>query len=111
MAKILTTDVADGVTETVEFDGETVGFRHSQDVEPILDHVAQANLAGVGEVEGLGRPAFEVPITVAMEFCRKRGIPWERFLYSQEYDREWVAFGREYSRLAYRAERKQFSVG
>ena len=109
MPKILTEDVADGVTETFEIDGETVGVRHTQDVEPILDHVARANQAGVHAIEGLGAPAFEVPITVAMEFCRKRGIPWERFLYSQEYDHEWVRFGQEYSRLAYTPQKKTFS--
>ena len=110
MPKILTKDVADGVTETFEFDEstQTVGVRRTQDVEPIMDHVAAANAGGIREVEGLGRPAFEVPITVAMEFCERRGIPWERFLYSQEYDKEWVRFGQEYSRLAYKVQRKTF---
>lgn len=108
MGKILTKDVADGVTETFEMHGETVVVRHSQDAEPIMDHVAQANLGGLREIDGLGKPAFEVPITVAMEFCRRRGIPWERFLYSQEYDSEWVRFGQEYSRLAYKPAKKRF---
>jgi hypothetical protein len=113
MAKILTTDTADGVTETFEIDEatQTVGVRRSQDVEPILDHVAAANQAGVHSVDGLGMPAFEVPITVAIEFCAKRGIPWEKFLYTNEYDAEWVKFGQEYSRLAYKPQRKTFSVG
>lgn len=106
MPRILTKDVADGVTETFEIDGETVGVRHTQDVEPIMNAVAAANAGGIHEVEGLGVPAFEVPITVAMEFCRRRGIPWERFLYSQEYDAEWIRFGQEYSRLAYKPRRR-----
>lgn len=110
MPKILTKDVADGVTETFEIDEATqiVGVRHTQDVEPVMDAVAAANLGGIHSVEGLGMPMFEVPVTVAMEFCRKRGIPWERFLYSNEYDSEWVRFGQEYSRLAYKVQRKQF---
>jgi hypothetical protein len=109
MTKILTKDVADGVTETFELDGDNIAVRHTQDAEPIMDYVAAANLGGVHEVPGLGVPSFEVPITVAMEFCRKRGIPWERFLYTQEYDREWVKFGQEYSRLAYKPQKKTFS--
>lgn len=110
MPKTLTAEVTDGVSEKFEMEGDTVGVRRSQDVEPIMDHVAAANLHGVREVEGLGRPTFEVPITVAMEFCEKRGIPWEKFLYTKEYDKEWVRFGLEYSRLAYAAPRKQFAV-
>ncbi len=110
MAKILTKDVADGVTETFEIDGDTVGVRHTQDAEPIIDYVAAANVGGVHEVPGLGVPSFEVPITVAMEFCRKRGIPWERFLYSNEYDSEWIKFGQEYSRLRYQAQKKSYAL-
>jgi hypothetical protein len=110
MPKILTSDTAEGVTETFEIDGETVGVRHTQDVEPVLDMVAAANREGVRTVDGLGAPAFEVPITVAMEFCRRRGIPWEKFLYSNEFDEEWVRFGQEYSRFAYRPEKKVFKV-
>lgn len=113
MPKILTKDVADGVTETFEFDeaAQTVGVRRSQDVEPIMDYVAAANLAGIRDVEGLGRLAFEVPITIAMEFCEKRGIPWEKFLYTNEYDAEWLRFGQDYSRFAYKVKPKTFSVG
>jgi hypothetical protein len=112
MARILTQDTTDDVTETIAYDegSDTVVVRHSQDVEPVIEQVAAANLAGVRDVEGLGRPAFEVPVTVAMEFCLKRGIPWEKFLYSNEYDSEWVRFGQEYSRLAYKAQRKTFAV-
>lgn len=110
MAKTLTSEVTDGVTETFETDGETIAVRHSQDAEPVIDYVAAANLAGVRDVEGLGRPTFEVPITVAMEFCNRRGIPWEKFLYTNEFDTEWVRFGQEYSRLAYKVQPKMFSA-
>lgn len=112
MPKKLTSDTVGGVTETFAYDEaeQKVIVHHTEDVEPVMDHVAAANLAGVGEVEGLGRPAFEVPVTVAMEFCQRRGIPWEKFLYSTEYDSEWIRFGQEYSRLAYKPGKTVFSV-
>lgn len=81
-----------------------------QDAQPALDQVAAANLDGVPTNDGLGRPIAEVPIGAAMQFCGERGIPWERFLYGNEYDEEFKRFAKEYSRLAYRAQRKQFPV-
>ncbi len=111
MSRILA-DITDDVTETVTLDETdfTVAVRRSQDVEPIMDRVAAMNASGLNDVEGLGRPQFEVPITVAIEFCERRGIPWEKFLYTNEYDSEWLRFGQEYSRLAYRPAKRQFAV-
>ena len=72
-----------------------------QDPQAALDMVAAVNSDGAKTIDGLGKPVVEVPITVAMEFCEARGIPWEKFLYGNDYDDEFKRFGQEYSRLRY----------
>jgi hypothetical protein len=79
-----------------------------QDAETALNAVAAVNSDGAKTHDGLGRPVAELPLGAAMEFCEARGIPWEKFLYSNQYDEEYKRFAAEYSKLAYRAERKQF---
>lgn len=74
-----------------------------QDPQAAIDMVAAVNVDGAKTIDGLGKPIAEVPITVAMEFCEARGIPWEKFLYGNEYDEEYKRFAAEYSRLAYRS--------
>lgn len=73
-----------------------------QDPTRALEMVAAVNAEGAPTIDGLGSPVVEVPITVAMEFCQKRGIPWEGFLYGNEYDSEFKRFADEHQRLAYR---------
>lgn len=72
-----------------------------QDPQRALDMVAAVNAEGAPTIDGLGKPIVEVPVTVAMQFCEKRGIEWEKFLYGREYDDQFKAFAREYSKLAY----------
>ena len=82
--------------------GQIVVERH-QDAQDAVDLVSAVNSEGAKTIDGLGRPMVEVPIVVAQEWALKRGIPWERLLYSNEYDGEFKRFAREYSRLAYKA--------
>ncbi len=72
-----------------------------QDNTAVLDMVAAVNSEGAPSVDGLGRAMIEVPVTVAMEYCQKRGIPWEKLVYSNEYDAEYKLLAAEYSRLCY----------
>lgn len=105
------TDTSGGVTERIGYDaGENrVVVQRSQDVTPIMDAVAKANLHGTTEVEGLGRLVAEVPIALAMQFCENRGIPWAKFLYGNEYDAEFRRFIAEHQRLAYTHQRRVFA--
>lgn len=111
MAKIVHTDTAQDVTETfaVDHDG-TVAVRRAQDVEPTIDAIARANLDGVTEVPGLGRLVAEVPITVAIEFCEQRGIPWERFMYRNEHDAEFKRFIADRAKFQYRQAKRLHTV-
>lgn len=90
MPRILTKDVADGVTETFEYDDATheVIVRRSQDVEPILDHVAAKASISDGKGNTFWHVA-ETPITVAIEWAQARGIPWEEFVYTNRHADEW----------------------
>jgi hypothetical protein len=74
-----------------------------QDPTQALEMVAAINAEGAPTIDGLGKPIAEVPIGAAMEFCEKRGIPWEQFLYGNQYDAEYKLFAAEYSKLAYRS--------
>lgn len=73
-----------------------------QDPQKALDMVAAVNSDGGGKtIDGLGKPVVEVPVVVAMAFCEQRGIPWEKFLYGNEYDTEFKLFAQGHSKLAY----------
>lgn len=72
-----------------------------QDAERVMDMVAAVNADGAPTIDGLGKPIAEVPVGAAIQFCNERGIPWEKFLYGNEYDAEYKRFAAEYSRLAY----------
>lgn len=74
-----------------------------QDPQAAVDMVAAVNSEGAPTIDGLGKPIAEVPITVAMQFCEQRGIPWEKFLYGNAYDDQYRLFAQEYSKLAYRS--------
>lgn len=78
-----------------------VTIERTQDPTAAIEHVAAVNANGAPTLDGLGKPIAEVPVGAAIEFCGKRGIPWERFLYGNEYDGEYRRFAAEYSKLAY----------
>jgi YD repeat-containing protein len=111
MAKILTKDVADGVTETFEYDetDHIVGVRRTQDVEPFLDHIARVNQEGVEEVEGLGLMSYDVPITVAIQWAQERGVPWEVLAFSKQYEDEWLRLCKSNPKFAYRPAKRLHS--
>ena len=81
-----------------------------QDPTKAIEMVAAVNAEGARTIDGLGKPIAEVPIGAAMEFCEKRGIPWEKFLYGNEYDEEYKRFAADYSKLAYQATKSVHAV-
>lgn len=81
-----------------------------QNPQVTIDKVAAVNLDGAPTIDGLGKPVGEIPVVKAQEWALKRGIPWEKLLYSNEYDDELRAFIREHSRLAYRSTRTVHTV-
>lgn len=87
-----------------------VTIERSQDPQAALDMVAAVNSEGAPTIDGLGKPVAEVPVGAAMEYCSRRGIPWEKFLYGNQYDAEFKSFVAEYSRLAYRAKKTVHAV-
>ena len=88
----------------------TVTVERWQDPTKVLEMVAAVNVEGAPTIDGLGKPIAEVPVGAAMEFCERRGIPWEKFLYGNEYDAEYKTFAREYSKLAYRSAKSVHAV-
>lgn len=93
-----------GVKVTYWDNGDgNVTVQRSDDAQAALDGVAKANLDGLPTIDGLGKPVIEVPVVEAMAWAERRGIPWEKLLYSNEYDGEFKKFAAEYSRLQYRA--------
>lgn len=104
MSKLLYTDIgADGVVTRTYIDeaSSEITIERADDLQGVLDHVAAVNSEGAPTIDGLGKPVFEIPIVLAMEWATKRGIPWEKLLYSNEYDAEFKRFGQAYSRLCY----------
>jgi len=91
-------------------DDDTIGIKREQDIEAVVDNVSAANANGVQTIDGVGRPVIEMPLVLAMDWCEKRGIPWEKFLYSNEYDAEWKRFAAEHSRLAYQTKPKHVAL-
>ena len=81
-----------------------------QDPQAAIDMVAAVNAEGAPTIDGLGKPIAEIPIGAAMQFCEARGIPWENFLYSNQYDSEFKRFAREYSKFAYQAKKTVHAV-
>jgi len=100
--RTLFTDRIGNITETFGMTTDNlVTVRRTEDVQPIMDAVAKANLNGTTEIPGVGRLVAEVPITLAMQFCEGRGIPWEKFMYTSDYDAEFKRFIAEHQRIAY----------
>lgn len=94
---------ANGIRETWWDDGDgNVTVQRHQDAQSAVDMVAAVNAEGARTIDGLGRPVVEVPVVEAMAWCERRGIPWEKLLYSNEYDDEFKRFAQEYTKLAYK---------
>ena len=81
--------------------GDELVVQRSQDSQSAVDFVAAVNAEGAPTLDGLGKPVAEMPIVEAMEWAALRGIPWEKFLYSNEYDTEFKRFIAEHKRLAF----------
>lgn len=104
---------SDGIVSRTYYDdvSHEVTVERSQDVQSAVDHVQSVNAAGgVTAHDGLGLPVAEVPVTVAMEWAQKRGIPWEKLLYTNEYDDQFKLFLREHEKLRYKNARRVHSV-
>jgi hypothetical protein len=82
--------------------GEIAVERH-QDAQAAVDLVSAVNAEGAATIDGLGKPVLEIPVVAAMEWAEKRGIPWEKLLYSNEYDAEFKRFAADHSKLRYHA--------
>lgn len=89
MAKRLTIDEAGGVVEEFLFDEteNTVGVRHSQDVAPVLDYVAEKRLETPKYVEGMGYEIATLPIALCVKWGNERGLP-NGWFYRDEYNAE-----------------------
>lgn len=83
--------------------GDDIAIEHYQDAQSAVDMVSAVNAEGAPTIDGLGKPVVEVPVVEAMAWARQRGIPWEKLLYSNEYDAEFKRFAQEHSKLAYKA--------
>jgi len=93
---------ANGIRESWYDHGDgNVTVKRSQDTQSVIDMVAAVNADGAPTIDGLGKPVLEIPVVEAMAWAEKRGIPWEKLLYSNEYDSEFKLFAAEHSRLAY----------
>lgn len=88
-------------------DGDQITVERHQDAQAAVDLVSAVNAEGAPTIDGLGKPLVEVPLVAAMEWAQARGIPWEKLLYTNEYDAEFKRFAAEHSRLRYEA-RKAF---
>lgn len=86
-------------------EGDTITVQREQDAQSVLDHVSAANLEGMPTIDGLGKPVAEVPVVAAMAWAQERGIPWEKLLYTNEYDAEFKRFCAEHTRLQYAAKK------
>jgi hypothetical protein len=95
---------ANGILEQwFDNDDGTVSVKRTDDAQEALDRVSAANLDGLPTIDGLGKPVAEVPVVAAMAWAEGRGIPWEKLLYSNDYDDEFKRFCHEHSRLQYRS--------
>lgn len=85
-----------------------VTVEHQHDAQEALDQVARAGEAPT--IDGLGKPVAEIDQVALMAWAQERGIPWDRLLYSNEYDPELKRFIREHSRLRYTAAKTAHAV-
>lgn len=87
-------------------DNGQIHVERFQDAQDVVDHVAAISAEGAPSVDGLGLAMGEVPVIEAQKWAALRGIPWEKLLYSNEYDDEFRAFLKEHSKLRYSNHRK-----
>lgn len=90
--------------------GDEITIERSQDGQEAVDLVSAVNAEGAQTIDGLGRPVLEVPVVAAMAWAQQRGIPWEKLLYSNEYDGEFKRFAQDHSKLAYRSAKRVHAV-
>jgi hypothetical protein len=81
--------------------GDEITVERHQDAQDVVDLVSAVNAEGAPTIDGLGKPIAEVPVVAAMAWAAERGIPWEKLLYSNEYDTEFKRFCAEHSKLRY----------
>lgn len=74
-----------------------VTVEHSHDAQGAIDMAAQ----NAPTIDGLGKPVAEIDQVVLMAWARRRGIPWDKLLYSPEHDVELRRFIAEHTRLQY----------
>jgi hypothetical protein len=102
---------ANGILEEWFDNGDgNVTVRRSQDAQSAVDLVAAVNAEGAKTIDGLGRPVGEIPLVEAQAWAARRGIPWEKLIYSNDYDDELRAFFREHQRLTYRPSKTVHTV-
>lgn len=83
--------------------GDGITIEYHQDGQSAVDLVAAVNADGAPTIDGLGKPLVEVPIVAAQKWAMERGIPWEKLLYSNEFDDQFKRFAQEHSRLQYKS--------
>jgi hypothetical protein len=107
--RVITEDFSNGIRERFYFDDATQGVRveRTQDVEPVLNRLSTINASGgVESVDGMGVPICEVPISLGIAFCERRGIPVNAFLYGNDYNDEFLLFMKEHPKLVYEHRKK-----
>lgn len=75
----------------------SVTVEHSHDAQDAVDIAA----GGAPTIDGLGKPVAEIDQVVLMAWAQRRGIPWDKLMYSPEYDGEFRRFIAEHKRLQY----------
>lgn len=103
MTELLTVDrPSDDMVEEWHYDhaNNTVTIVRRQEVDPIIEKVAQIQSAGGHQVDGLGNFVGEIPITVIQDWAQRRGIPWEAMAYGNAYNDELIALIKEYTKLS-----------
>lgn len=109
MEKVITEDFSMGIRERFYFDNTTqqVRVERSQNVEPVLNRLRNINNdGGVESVDGMGVPLCEVPLSLGIAFCERRGIPVNKFLYGNDYNDEFLLFMKEHPKLVYQHKKK-----
>ncbi len=102
---------SNGIRETWWDNGDgNVTIQRHDDAQAAIDMVAAVNSEGAPTIDGLGKPIAEIPLVTAMAWAEQRGIPWEKLLYSNEYDDEFRRFIKEHQKLAYQARKTVHTV-
>ena len=99
--KLLYTDTSDDVTEKWFYDDVTheIHVVHEQDAQTALDSVSRLKSISDGKGQTMWHVA-RTPVIVAKKWAEDRGIPWEAFCYTQEYEAEWNRMISEFKHLS-----------